>query len=74
MAAARSLLSTREYGTDVLCESCGLHVPYTRCRVISKTKGTLRCSNCGVRYTQLQRVFGSWPSEAFSMLPKVSLQ
>jgi hypothetical protein len=54
--------------TSVMCDSCNRFFPFAKCRVISKGRNTWRCSGCGVKAAQLRRVFGSWPSEQFSLL------
>jgi hypothetical protein len=58
--------------SKVLCDSCGRFETYSACRLLSKMKSTWRCNGCGVKATQLRRVFGSWPTENFCRLSKDS--
>ncbi len=53
---------------SVVCGDCKRHSHFSKCRVISKQKSMWRCASCGVKAVQLRRVFGSWPTEQFSML------
>ena len=50
---------------DVMCNSCGNFAHFTRCRSISKSKGTWQCNACGVKATQLRRHLNSWPTPEF---------
>jgi len=45
------------------------HVAKAR-RVMSKTKGEIRCDVCDSKCTTLWRGFGTWPTEEFKVLPK----
>ena len=48
-----------------LCNSCGRFEPMTRLRVLSKTKGTFKCSGCHVTQQVLRRIEGAWPNDTF---------
>jgi hypothetical protein len=54
--------------TDVLCDSCGRHEHFKRCRLIAKKSGRWQCSGCGCKTVMLRRKFGQWPTDAFSNL------
>ena len=56
------------FAGNVQCNSCKRYTHFRSCRVLSKDKGTWRCSACGVKTQQLRRVFGSWPTDAFTCL------
>jgi hypothetical protein len=53
------------FSTDVLCDSCGRHEHFKRCRLIAKKAGRWQCSGCGCRAVMLRRKFGQWPTDAF---------
>jgi hypothetical protein len=54
--------------TEVLCDSCGRHEHFKRCRLIAKKSGRWQCSGCGCKAVMLRRKFGQWPTDAFSNL------
>jgi hypothetical protein len=56
------------FSTDVLCDSCGRHEHFKRCRLIAKKAGRWQCSGCGCKAVMLRRKFGQWPTDAFSNL------
>ncbi len=64
-----TLFSPHEWGNRVRCCDCGQLAEHTRCRCVGKTHGgKWRCGACGVTSSQLRRVHGNWPTDAFSRL------
>ncbi len=59
------------WSDNVYCATCKMFVSYKKCRVLSKTTGTWRCSSCSTKMVQLRRLHGSWPTAEFSMLTEV---
>ncbi len=55
---------------NVMCDSCERYSDFKKCRIISKRAGTWRCGLCGVKSAQLRRLYGSWPTGEFTLLPK----
>lgn len=50
----------------VMCHDCGSDVQPSRCRLVSKMKGTFRCVTCRVKITELYRDLGNWPPKSLS--------
>ncbi len=69
-APGSSLNTSPMYDNEVQCDSCCRFTDFKKCRVISKTKGSWRCNQCGVKCTQLRRMFTTWPTDEFSLLTK----
>ena len=53
---------------EVFCDSCGRFQKFTKCRILSKMKGTWRCFSCQSKSVTLWRKLGSWPNETFAAL------
>ncbi len=69
MTAAQALLPEFSWGNEVKCANCGRMTIHSRCRLLTKTaEAKWRCNQCNVTCTQLRRVHGEWPLQAFSRL------
>ena len=61
-----------ETGT-VYCSDCGSELDLINTpgvRIVSKRSNSWRCPKCATKVTQLNRCFGSWPTQAYVQLPK----
>jgi hypothetical protein len=61
-------MANPHFSEDVLCDSCGRHEHFKKCRLISKKTGRWQCSGCGCKAVMLRRAFGNWPTSAFAQL------
>ena len=48
------------------CNTCGGRCQVSSMRLRGKKAGAWECNNCGVKGTQLRRVFGKWPVSEFT--------
>ena len=57
-----------------MCSTCGIHQPFTRCRLTNKTKGLWKCNFCNTKTVCLSRKLGGWPNAAFQSLTEEERQ
>ena len=62
------------FSGEVMCSSCGTFTHYVKCRVLSKSQNTWRCSKCACKMTQLYRAFGRWPVPSFAGMTELAKQ
>lgn len=62
------------FSGEVLCSTCGTFTHYVKCRLMSKTSNTWRCSKCNCKIVQLYRSFGRWPTPAFQGMSDAAKQ
>ncbi len=54
---------------EIFCESCGMHQPMSKARVLAKGKDRWKCAMCHCKVNQLAKGFGTWPTESFKTVP-----
>ena len=54
----------------VSCSFCNHETEFSKCRLVGKQQMIWKCGTCNSKSTQLRRLFGTWPTEEFSMLPQ----
>ena len=53
-----------------ICDFCGSSCAAERVRIQSKKKQTYKCDICNCKMTQLNTIFGSWPSASYREMAK----
>ena len=62
------------FSGEVMCASCGTFTHYVKCRALSKSQNTWRCSKCSCKITQLYRSFCRWPVPVFAGMTESAKQ
>lgn len=56
------------FNGKVMCMNCKQWSCFKSSRSINMAKSTWRCGSCSTKYTQLRRLYNTWPTQNFRML------